>query len=442
MRAIARPKRSVPRLLFPHSAAPVYTQGFADETQWELHAGAGTIANDDVNYRTEDGGTRSQKVTTDGNTISAWRLTAGAVFAAGTFTAKPQYTDFWVFIQWSGDFTNFTKLATTTAIQIEFSSSQNLNNAGWTAAIDDSNLVRGWNHLVIHGDDWTRGSSNPALDWSDIISIRIRCTRNASLGLVVNFDALRCYNQQPQPAVVLNFPDSNNDHFLYGFPVMKRYGFRGTYVPVVGTIGGAGAMTYRHLIQMQTKGSMIGNQSQSGALNFADKQLTQDDLTDAYDNLVANGLKARNARFGTFPSNAFDEQALDAVDEADTVPEPDRPAMLAMMGGGAGNRSLSRKHSIPNGNDHMNSMAWGAVSSSTVDDLKTAVNNAIQYGNVIRIGFHGVVQSGAAADEFTVSNFRAFLQWLRGRNIPVITEAEMYDLQTQGVVIPQPRRIH
>ena len=440
MRRPVRKLRSLPKLLFPNLSA-VYTQGFAAAADWERHAGgvSGTIADDGVNYRTEDGGTNSVLLT---GTIVAEANSTFLVYRnilnlAPAFTRRPACFDFWAFIRWDDDYTNHGRMNGTDAIIITFAPHLTSNVNTWQISFDDTQLSRGWNHLFVdcgEGSDYgdLTKAGTPEEDWSDIISIRFRLSQTAAAGLKINFDAMRFYNSRPVGAVILDFPDNSPGHTRYSLPAMKRWGYRGSHKM------GALSASLREARMMQRAGWSVGHQGDGTSLVHANSLTTKSDLDTAYDTIVDGGLKAQNARFYTYPSNLLDEQALECVNG---VANPPDPTMLGGFGGSGTNGKIvldggtSRRYALPP-NQYQQAQGYGALTSSDViADIRTATKRALQDGNVVIFGMHDVKPAGPDANEILLSDFRQMLQYINACNLPVVLPAELYDLETNAVSI-------
>jgi peptidoglycan/xylan/chitin deacetylase (PgdA/CDA1 family) len=62
----------------------------------------------------------------------------------------------------------------------------------------------------------------------------------------------------PAKSLVFTFDDGYLDNYLNAFPLLKRYGFKGTFYVVSGKIGTDGYMTWAQLREMQAAGMEIG----------------------------------------------------------------------------------------------------------------------------------------------------------------------------------------
>ncbi|MEI8344427.1 MAG: polysaccharide deacetylase family protein [Candidatus Moraniibacteriota bacterium] len=63
--------------------------------------------------------------------------------------------------------------------------------------------------------------------------------------------------------IVLTFDDGYQDAYDQVFPILKKYGFRATFYPIVNNINKSGFLTKNEILEMQTNGMTFGSHSLS-----------------------------------------------------------------------------------------------------------------------------------------------------------------------------------
>lgn len=67
-------------------------------------------------------------------------------------------------------------------------------------------------------------------------------------------DALRTKSQAPSRSIVLTFDDGYRDNYQYAYPVLKKYGVKGSFMIATGLMGGSDYMTWDNLREMSGSG--------------------------------------------------------------------------------------------------------------------------------------------------------------------------------------------
>lgn len=130
---------------------------------------------------------------------------------------------------------------------------------------------------------------------------------------------LHLANGRPLPPkpVILTFDDGYDDNYVYAFPLLRQYGFRGTFFVITGYLdeGRAGYLTWQQAAEMQAAGMEIEAHS-----------VSHPDLR----GLSAEGLRAqvvgasqaisshldKPARFFCYPSGRYDARTIAALQAA------------------------------------------------------------------------------------------------------------------------------
>lgn len=121
----------------------------------------------------------------------------------------------------------------------------------------------------------------------------------------------------PEKPVILTFDDGYEDHYTNAYPLLKKYGFVGTFFIITEPVdsGRAGYMTWAQIEIMSTAGMEIGSHS-----------YTHLDLRgQSVDYIIWQAVGSKEAiearlqqpvRFFSYPSGRYDEQVINVLRSA------------------------------------------------------------------------------------------------------------------------------
>ncbi len=121
----------------------------------------------------------------------------------------------------------------------------------------------------------------------------------------------------PEKPIIFTFDDGYLDNFLYAFPLLRQYGFGGTFFVVTQFLdeGRAGYMSWQQARLMQANGMEIESHG-----------VSHEDLAGAPAEFVAEQLKASRARiekelgkpvrFFAYPYGSYDRRTVEALQSA------------------------------------------------------------------------------------------------------------------------------
>jgi peptidoglycan/xylan/chitin deacetylase (PgdA/CDA1 family) len=115
--------------------------------------------------------------------------------------------------------------------------------------------------------------------------------------------------------VVITFDDGYEDNFLNAYPIMKKYGFKGTIFCVADQIGKKPYLNLDQIREMRTAGFEFGSHTVSHVnLRKADSDTKWREISDSKEKLEA--LFHEEVHFFCYPFGEYDPEAVHLVSEA------------------------------------------------------------------------------------------------------------------------------
>ena len=93
-------------------------------------------------------------------------------------------------------------------------------------------------------------------------------------------DALTKDGQLPEKSVILTFDDGWENQYIYGLPLLKKYGYAGTFFVFTNAIGHTHYLTWDEIHTLAREGFTIGDHTKSHPLLFKieDKEKLRDEI--------------------------------------------------------------------------------------------------------------------------------------------------------------------
>ncbi|ARU40608.1 hypothetical protein CCB80_05410 [Armatimonadetes bacterium Uphvl-Ar1] len=128
-------------------------------------------------------------------------------------------------------------------------------------------------------------------------------------------EALKLGKPLPERAVALTFDDGYKDNFDVAFPLLKKYGAKGTVFMVTNNLGRAERLSWPNLIEMSVKAVEIQSHTVSHPdLRVIDDRRLLSELVDSRQ-ILERGL-GKPVTSLAYPAGAFDDRVVVAVAEA------------------------------------------------------------------------------------------------------------------------------
>lgn len=392
---------TIPRRLVTPSQALV--EDFENVLDWTVGGGAAILA-DTTNYIT---GTQGLQITTASGAAGYasktvnWDLSACQGFRLSFYTASA-----------SGNLSS---------VMLRLYNGNFINSYRCDSSIPNST---GWWHLNFARSNFTVGDGTP--DWnSAFIRVRVQITPNALKIVAGTFDEFRA-GALPRPVVCLVFDDCRTSQYTKAFPIMKRYGIRGTCYVVTNNAGSSPVtyMSKNNLWELYDAGWDIANHTMSHTdLTTLTEAQQEAELLGAQQQLDAWGFK-RASRHVAYPAGLFDANTITAM--AATGMKSGRNTRTDVW-------QSSGSAAVP--------AYWipckGYLTSTVALATATGwVDTCINQGAVCIIQVHHLVASAPGATEWTIDNFRSLIEYIAAKHIPCVTISELYDQMTKDLQVP------
>ena len=195
----------------------------------------------------------------------------------------------------------------------------NDENKYFSTFLLQSQLQKGLNYVVIPllnangGDTWT---SNGGMSWNDTITgVQFRVFYNPGVSANVTFLELK-KNVQGIPKMIITFDDGYANIFNTAFPIMQKYGIKGTIYLNEGFVGLPGYLTLAQLHTLYNAGWTIANHTPvhtdlTSLTSVAEIKAT---VQGGINWLLANGF-TRGAYNLAYPWGIYNSMVLEALKE-------------------------------------------------------------------------------------------------------------------------------
>jgi peptidoglycan/xylan/chitin deacetylase (PgdA/CDA1 family) len=221
------------------------------------------------------------------------------------------------------------------------------------------------------------------------------------------------------PAILIQFDDGYSSVYTEAYRYMVARNMRATcaIISAAGYIGAGGYMTTAQLQEMYAAGWDMANHTSYGSAltNLLEAEI-ETKLTECRDYLDGLGL-TRASRHVTYPYGATNAAVFTAMSNT------------AMLSGRDGHEE---KLTVPN-------MVWNLLPSYTVPNtdslatVKAYVDAVVASGTVATILFHKITTTGAGANEYSIADFRALIDYLYTQRVVTLTVSELYALRSGSI---------
>lgn len=216
------------------------------------------------------------------------------------------------------------------------------------------------------------------------------------------------------PTVILTFDDGHHSVYDIAMPYMNKYGFKGTAYIVSDWINDTATykMTGTQLDELYSKGWAIANHTKDHTdLTKLTEQEIDDELIKCANVLLARGY-TRSAYHVAYPYGNVNDTVLTAMKET---------GMLT------GRTLHPEEQTITFVDPRLLTPSLYVFDTTTLKSAKTTLDNAIKNSHPFIVVFHKIVPSLTGnRDEWTTTNFKAFIDYIALKKVRVITIDEFY----------------
>jgi len=277
-------------------------------------------------------------------------------------------------------------------------------------------LVQGWNHFMLDASQLTAGGG-ALFDGSPIILLRMAMTYTGSSATPFYWDDLEIGSEY-EPHVIIMFDDNDGTIDTNAVPYMAARGIVGTRFINSDLIGGDGATTTANLDTIYALGWDVANHT-ADHTNLTTLTTAQVVATveECRDYIIAHGwLGAEN--FMAYPYNAYDASVISAVTSCGVLAARAGWIGNVLLGGTPNGMSTDMTYHLPTNYSLSNTVPLATV--------KTAIDNAIKYGQTITIVLHSLGEA-AGAGTWTIADWQALMDYIVARKIRCLTVSEWYN---------------
>lgn len=205
-------------------------------------------------------------------------------------------------------FPNSAPTTTFTSIYIYAGDSAALSNR-FRANINATSIFAGeWN--MLWNLTWTTDLGSPS--WANINYVRIRVNTVAGQVSECSFD-LASSNELQRPAIAITFDDGNESVFSKALPLLLARKQVATAYVIPTIIGDANILSLANLLEMQSKGWVIGNHTYNHTtLTTLNSEQITEELELARVWLESNGLP-KGSRHVAYPQGSYNDTVIAAM---------------------------------------------------------------------------------------------------------------------------------
>ena len=275
----------------------------------------------------------------------------------------------------------------------------------------------GWNSFEVQRAGFQ--NTNEA-DWNvpyDKIKITLR---QKGTGIAwASIDRIEGITALTQPAVCINFDDGYQSIFTNAFPIMQARKIRATSYIVTSYVGQKEMITWDQCRILNNAGWDMGSHSHSHPnLTLLTEAEIDKELTTSRDLLIAQGM-SRAANYVAYPYGSCNELVLARM-KTNNMP----------LGRGVINHYLT---SPPNFQYTLE--ARNIAITTSLADVKRAIDNAIAGGHIITLLFHNIVERPVVATDWSTADFQELMDYIVLKQIQPLTITQYNELITNETYV-------
>lgn len=386
--------------------SPVTLEDFEASVGWTPEAGQ-TIANNTVEFKT---GTQSVKFTsTDQAGHSATKT------ISNTSITTPFNTRVWCYVHDAGFF----------GVTLYMRNNNGENYFRTTRATPYLNA--GWNAIDVSGSESTGDNTG----WATIGSpswavpfnrLAIRPQPIASNNTAISMDSWQ-YGIKHIPSICIEFDDADASVYTEAYQYMRQFNMVGTFHVISSQVDGVDKVTTAQLQEMYANGWDIANHT-TGTTDLVSGGLTDPQIIAAFTDcktFLDNAGLTRASAYAAYPSGSYN---------AAVIADAQAAGMVVCRGGQEYFPML-----LPIGNPYYMPLDRVVLNTDSLASVKARADNAVVYNRISTVLFHQIVTTPTTAIQFSIANFRAFIDHVRTLGLQTLTVSEMYRLQSGGITV-------
>lgn len=382
-------RNALPENYLLNSGAVV--EGFETLTDWAIISGTGTLAAEETYVKQGSRGLRVN-VTTNGGTVEV------AKEISLDLSAASRLLGFWAYA--------YEDAATPLKVAITVSSAADYSKYFYQEWPIN---YKGWHYLCKHRSEWATVFN--AESWqSTIVRIKLTVTARAGSGASVAIDALTS-NTETIPKCLIQFDDGYDDVYANAYSYMSGRSIPGTAYIVTDKIGEAGRMTVAQLQEMYAAGWAIGNHTTDHGDITTTEAGAISRLQGATDWIVANGMP-NGAYHVAYPNGVYNT----------TVTLP----VMAQLSMKTGRTVEAGQQYLPAGNIYRLA-CYNVLDTTPLATVCGYVDTALRNKSSVLVLFHHIVAAPAAATEWSIADFQAFIRYVQASGIDCVAVDEWFD---------------
>lgn len=391
------------KVLKPSSYGYIYDNGtlfedFESTGDWTISGTGASLEADTINFRT---GTQGIKLNSVNGSSAYMTKTINKNFSANTNITL------WIYIY------DVTKMGG--AILLYLGSTTNIStmNMSVTRDLSSKEFTNGWNRLQIPKSDFV-SAGGESFD-NTMIRMRLRCLAVSGQNASITFDSMYT-DQFSRPKCIISFDDGASSLYSEAYNYMATKGLKGTaFVPMTPTrIGQSGFCTLAQLKEMYNAGWDIGGHS------YSHVDYTTLTIPEAESEMITE-IKAlidagfiRSAYHQAWPFSAYNSNLIASANK------------VGMKSSRTG-ESLLQSNVV---SDYQSLCRYEILTSLTLTDYQTVIDNAISRGKLVYFNLHKVVTPTSQNTDITVADFQALIDYIKTKVdadlIDVVTTSEWY----------------
>ncbi|MEW5803132.1 MAG: polysaccharide deacetylase family protein [bacterium] len=395
----------MPRSALPQNYAVqdgILFEDFESLAPWPKISGNGNIEANTSQFRT---GTQSMKmsVTTPGSFL----LTRKTFPPLLDLSSVNKLMHFWFYLH-TNPTTTIHHISATFYNYFEGVPSRYFSLNWWPEKIRS-----GWNHAVIHRDDWAL-TGNPAPDWNSIYVFEFKVIAAAGQTASVSFDEVR-HSMEQLPRCVIAFDDACETVYTEGYAYMHPRGVRGTIYVAPALIGTAGYCTLAHLEEMYSNGWALANHSYTHPgfpyyLTGLTRSQIESELSRCSQWLNDHGF-TRAAHHLAYPGGYFNDDVFAALDS--TGMYTGRSTLRFLQTVPVDNYKILGSQTLDN------TLSLAAAKSLWIDAALKRQSSAFLHGHIL--------DAVAGPNTWAIADFRALIDYITACGIKCVTIDEWYN---------------
>lgn len=273
-------------------------------------------------------------------------------------------------------------------------------------AVNGTSLVPGWNYVLLDTSKMTVVGSGTLNN--EIKSLQMRVEPNSGQNVEVTFDAL-IRDEVQRACVVFTMDDNWATQYTQAYPILRKYGFRGTIAVISSKVGTANYMTLSQLHEVYDEGWDLVNHTQNhvylGQLSYTDQKT---ELVNCDNFLIQNGF-TRSRHIVVYPYGSYNSDTLKVMDE------------LFVSG-----RSLVDSNESGPPSDYRLIKCRNLIPSVTVATAQGWIDEAINTGGTVFFLNHKFETPDADTMKYDPANFESIVSYVYSKKsqLDVVTYSE------------------